>query len=362
MKKLITTIGTFTLTAAIAASAAACTTQEAAAPVGPVQANRESVYALSMITGANFLSESTEPEQSSVFRLSARSASRTEPAADEPATARPETFGSDVPALNGYLNTFEGILSAKELEPVVAVPTEEDGEYAVYDTKLTISLSGESYVLYYNEISVKNKTNIKISEENEKEEFEAEEPEREESLSKDATDQTADEKKQEKEEREETETKIKLEGVLLARDRVFDISGKREIEIKGDRYESEIEFTTKSKQNSSDYVTVKQSVESKQDKQEIEYEYSVYRDGQCTGNTKVEWEQDEEDGESELTVQFKQNDGTLQETKYSFLLKGSSITVKVRGDQWKDRFTVEIRENAYFYTYSNGYTEELPRG
>ncbi len=164
--------------------------------------------------------------------------------------------------------------------------------------------------------------------------------------------------------KKEIETDTTFEGVIVYGEEMFVVRGVREFEVEGREKESSIEFKTFKNKSATgleadelNYVVVEQSYED----DEVEYEYTFYKNGQKVQDIELEYEQRIRG----LEIEFQLKDlssGTLSETVFR-IKKGKSenkFTVKLVKNGKKDSIAVEKLENGYKFTYSNGYSVNLP--
>ncbi|MEG1500012.1 MAG: hypothetical protein RR400_02995 [Clostridia bacterium] len=286
----------------------------------PLKAKAKDVYAFSAMTSGEYLVNNAGGNSGfSATKFAA---------ADE--STIPTAIAGDIKNISTYADMFEGYVLGGGVGPVSAKPTEADGIYSTYKIKLTMNVptagGQSSYVLYYNETNTETNTEIE-------------------------------------EDVEETETETTLEGVLLVGVKEFTVSGKKEIEVEQGEKESTITFTTSSKENPANFVTVTQSVEVEEGEEEIEFNYLVVNGADRTETT-VEWEDD--NGEKELSLQFKSTvAGAAQNIKYNIEKEKKDgkdvlkVNYKVNGI--KDSFTIETGELKNIFTFSNGKVHEITK-
>lgn len=281
-------------------------------------ANKQEVYAFSALSSAQYLTKETNNANPTLL-------------ANNQTLGRPDVIANDINTINNYVGMFDEYLLNGGFTSVISKPTPEtDGEeYGNYGTKIHITLpnaNGEKdeYVMYYTEINSQTETEID-------------------------------------EDDDETETEIEttLSGVLLFNEDVFEITGEKTIEHDGKDTEVEIEFTTKSKTNKSNYIVVKQEME----KDEIEFTYAIHQNNALQSKTKIEWEN--ENGKAELKMQFlnKGADGNITNIKYTLeqetIDSVKVIAVKYKNGNATEKFTITDNGSTYLYTYANGFSEEF---
>lgn len=287
-------------------------------PAGSKISARE-VYALSAVSGVSYL----RAGESSVMNSGVLLASVPAYTASAPADTRPSAVSDeDVAGIKDCLTMFEGILTDGVKQTVSQ--NNETGEFSDYAFVMVISVpnpSGyEEFKMYYNEVETETQTKVKDGV-------------------------------------EESEVSTTLTGIMTVGDEVFEVSGEREVETEGDEFEASIEFTTKSRTHSGDFVKVSQTVEN----DEIEFEYEIYKDGKKIRELEVEIEHDE-DGKTELEFSLKdKTQSTLNKTKYSVEKEKNSniFEIKFTTETSTDSLTAEKTDNGYTLTYSNGFTETV---
>lgn len=257
---------------------------------------------------------------------------------------RPEEITDDTAAkLNEFISMFEGFLIDESIPEQVTQPTEEDGEYSTYQYKITISLptadgSKDEMALYYNETAEIN--GGEEAEENDEED---------------------DDDKDDKDEQDEEESCFTVEGVLIKGEDVYEISGGKETETEDGEMESELYFTTKSKLNPDNYITIIQEIEV----DEVFYQYTVFNNKRMVSQTKICLENDEEDG-LEMKINFKNmTDGSYGKITFAIEVsdvEGYLFEIKYKANNNTSKILVSINEDGdYVYEYANGYCEAKDR-
>ncbi len=238
------------------------------------------------------------------------------------ATARPDTVkDADVEGIENCISMFDGMLSGGGFDQSVKV--NGDLEYAQYAYKMTISLhdgvgAAGAYVMYFNETGTK--TDVEID---------------------DGV--------------EEIEESTQFDGIVLYVGQTFTVSGVKEVEKEGNEVETEIEFTTRSAANPSNFVVVSQSFEN----DEVEYEYEFFRNGVKQTEMEIEYEQTRKGAKVEFELEDRAN-GTR--TAYEVRKGGGDMTFVVEfiKNGKRDRITVTENANGTFtFVYSNGFSETL---
>lgn len=305
-KKIISIVCALALVGTMTAALTACDVKGGGGNAAKVKVNANDVYALSALTGAEYLDQTESG------------------ATGAAATTRPGVItDADVSGIKDCLNMFDDILAGGGISQNVAENTDKDGEFKDYPFVMTITVgnTGISAKMYYREVNTVTKTEIDDGE-------------------------------------EETEVSTTLSGVMVFGDQKFDVTGKKEIETEGNETETSIEFTTKSQANPLNYVKIKQSVEVENGAQEVEYEYKIYENGEKVREFKLEIE--DENGKTE--VSFKMEiENVPEETEYK-IIKGDvdgKFKIKYEKGKVKGFITVEAVEGGYKLTYNNGYSEVI---
>ena len=305
-KKIISIVCALALIGTMTAALTACDVKGGGGNAAKVKVNANDVYALSALTGAEYLAQ-TESGATGAAE-----------------TTRPGVItDADVSGIKDCLNMFDDILAGGGISQNVAENTDKDGEFKDYPFVMTITVgnTGISAKMYYREVNTVTKTEIDDGE-------------------------------------EETEVSTTLSGVMVFDGKEFVVSGKKEIEIEGDEKETSIEFTTKSKANPLNYVKIKQSVEVENGAQEIEYEYEIYENGEKAREFKLEVEN--ENGKTEVTFKME-IENAPEETEYKIIKGDVDGKFKIKYEKGKEKgfITVEAVEGGYKLTYNNGYSEVI---
>lgn len=305
-KKIISIVCALALIGTMTAALTACDVKGGGGNAAKVKVNANDVYALSALTGAEYLAQ-TESGATGAAE-----------------TTRPGVItDADVSGIKDCLNMFDDILAGGGISQNVAENTDKDGEFKDYPFVMTVTVgnTGITAKMYYKEVNTVTETEIDDGE-------------------------------------EETEVSTTLSGVMVFGDQKFDVTGKKEIETEGDEKETSIEFTTKSKANPLNYVKIKQSVEVENGAQEVEYEYEIYENGEKAREFKLEVE--DENGKTE--VSFKMEiENAPEETEYKIIKGDVDGKFKIKYEKGKEKgfITVESVEGGYKLTYNNGYSEVI---
>lgn len=305
-KKIISIVCALALIGTMTAALTACDVKGGGGNAAKVKVNANDVYALSALTGAEYLAQ-TESGATGAAE-----------------TTRPGVItDADVSGIKDCLNMFDDILAGGGISQNVAENTDKDGEFKDYPFVMTVTVgnTGITAKMYYKEVNTVTETEIDDGE-------------------------------------EETEVSTTLSGVMVFDGKEFEVSGKKEIETEGNEKETSIEFTTKSKANPLNYVKIKQSVEVENGAQEVEYEYEIYENGEKAREFKLEVE--DENGKTE--VSFKMEiENVPEETEYKIIKGDVDGKFKIKYEKGKEKgfITVEAVEGGYKLTYNNGYSEVI---
>ena len=305
-KKIISIVCALALIGTMTAALTACDVKGGGGNAAKVKVNANDVYALSALTGAEYLDQ-TESGATGAAE-----------------TTRPGVItDADVSGIKDCLNMFDDILAGGGITQTVEKNEDVEGLYKDYPFVMTVTVgnTGITAKMYYKEVNTVTETEIDDGE-------------------------------------EETEVSTTLSGVMVFGDQKFDVTGKKEIETEGNETETSIEFTTKSQANPLNYVKIKQSVEVENGAQEVEYEYEIYENGEKAREFKLEVE--DENGKTE--VSFKMEiENVPEETEYK-IIKGDvdgKFKIKYEKGKVKGFITVEAVEGGYKLTYNNGYSEVI---
>lgn len=305
-KKIISIVCALALIGTMTAALTACDVKGGGGNAAKVKVNANDVYALSALTGAEYLAQ-TESGATGAAE-----------------TTRPGVItDADVSGIKDCLNMFDDILAGGGISQNVAENTDKDGEFKDYPFVMTVTVgnTGITAKMYYKEVNTVTETEIDDGE-------------------------------------EETEVSTTLSGVMVFGDQKFDVTGKKEIETEGNEKETSIEFTTYSNTNPLNYVKIKQSVEVENGAQEIEYEYEIYENDEKVREFKLEVE--DENGKTE--VSFKMEiENAPEETEYKIIKGDVDGKFKIKYEKGKEKgfITVESVEGGYKLTYNNGYSEVI---
>ncbi|UKI48397.1 MAG: hypothetical protein L6V82_02820 [Clostridiales bacterium] len=305
-KKIISIVCALALIGTMTAALTACDVKGGGGNAAKVKVNANDVYALSALTGAEYLAQ-TESGATGAAE-----------------TTRPGVItDADVSGIKDCLNMFDDVISGGGITQTVEKNEDVEGLYKDYPFVMTVTVgnTGITAKMYYKEVNTVTETEIDDGE-------------------------------------EETEVSTTLSGVMVFGDQKFDVTGKKEIETEGDEKEISIEFTTKSRENPLNYVKIKQSVEVENGAQEVEYEYEIYENDEKVREFKLEVE--DENGKTE--VSFKMEiENVPEETEYKIIKGDVDGKFKIKYEKGKEKgfITVEAVEGGYKLTYNNGYSEVI---
>ncbi len=305
-KKIISIVCALALIGTMTAALTACDVKGGGGNAAKVKVNANDVYALSALTGAEYLDQ-TESGATGAAE-----------------TTRPGVItDADVSGIKDCLNMFDDVISGGGITQTVEKNEDVEGLYKDYPFVMTVTVgnTGITAKMYYKEVNTVTETEIDDGV-------------------------------------EETEVSTTLSGVMVFDGKEFEVSGKKEIETEGDEKETSIEFTTKSKANPLNYVKIKQSVEVENGAQEVEYEYEIYENGEKAREFKLEIE--DENGKTE--VSFKMEiENAPEETEYKIIKGDVDGKFKIKYEKGKEKgfITVEAVEGGYKLTYNNGYSEVI---
>lgn len=305
-KKIISIVCALALIGTMTAALTACDVKGGGGNAAKVKVNANDVYALSALTGAEYLAQ-TESGATGAAE-----------------TTRPGVItDADVSGIKDCLNMFEDIISGGGITQTVEKNEDVEGLYKDYPFVMTVTVgnTGITAKMYYKEVNTVTETEIDDGE-------------------------------------EETEVSTTLSGVMVFDGKEFEVSGKKEIETEGNEKETSIEFTTKSKANPLNYVKIKQSVEVENGAQEVEYEYEIYENGEKAREFKLEIE--DENGKTEVTFKME-IENVPEETEYKIIKGDVDGKFKIKYEKGKEKgfITVEAVEGGYKLTYNNGYSEVI---
>ncbi len=269
------------------------------------------IYALSAVTSISYLTSASGNAQTASVALAA-------------ATETPSSITStDINDIKSGLSLFEGVIAGGGVEQTVKQNSSTDEKLSQYTFEMTISMPDNTKLcaMYFNETDVRTEKEIKFGV-------------------------------------EEVEVSTRFVGVVVVGNAYYPIEGEHEVETEGKEKESEVEFRTYRSADGStakdgrNYVVVSQSVEDK----EIEYEYTLYKDGAKVKELELEYE--EERGRAEVEFQCKDiSSGTRNTTYYRIKKSSDGFTVILRKNGSTSTIEVTPTENGYKFQYENGFEE-----
>ena len=304
-KKIISIVCALALVGTMTAALTACDVK-GGGNAAKVKVNANDVYALSALTGAEYLDQ-TESGATGAAE-----------------TTRPGVItDADVSGIKDCLKMFDDVISGGGITQTVEKNEDVEGIYKDYPFVMTVTVgnTGITAKMYYKEVNTVTETEIDDGD-------------------------------------EETEVTTTQSGVKDNDGKEFEVSGKKEIETEGNEKETSIEFTTKSTTNPLNYVKIKQSVEVENGAQEVEYEYEIYENGEKAREFTLEIE--DENGKTE--VSFKMEiENAPEETEYKIIKGDVDGKFKIKYEKGKEKgfITVEAVEGGYKLTYNNGYSEVI---
>ena len=285
-------------------------------------------YAMAAISSVNYLQSNALATQSALNNASTFTDTST---GDTSATSRPSSVSDeDVNNLASYMGMFRDMLASDTTEYFTNTTVAETDEYyGEYNLKMTLSIpqingGQEQFVMYYKEIDTKTEQELDDDE-------------------------------------VELEVDTKLQGIIVYGGSTFDVVGEREYEQEGNETEVSIEFTTRSRANSQNYITI----EHEKENNEIEYSYSIYQNGRLANETEVEFEN--ERNEKSLELEFVNNSASGQDkVKYEITQNRNDenkCNVRVKSvsneNNIRENFIITITDTGYTFTYSNGFSENV---
>ena len=244
------------------------------------------------------------------------------------ATARPtEITEATLATVDEVISMFEGYLVGDGISQVESVPTEEDGKYSTYKTKVVVTIpnadgTNDNYTMYYTESSDEQTATVD-----------------------DEEDKDDDEDKE-----EETEVETSLTGVIVDGDKEYVISGNKEVVTEDGETETEVEFKTIF--SDGNYIVVSEEKEAG----EVEYSYSFYENGVLVKETSIELET--EDGKEEFSFEIENGDDVEIEYSVEKAKDSNILFVSYENENTEQEFKVEkTADGKSKFTYENGFIE-----
>ncbi len=304
-KKILTVMILSLLLVACLAAFVACNKEGTAAVTKP---DSKQVYSISAVSSVMYLSAEHTGYEGGIA-----------------STSRPdgvtETTVTDVKT---YLLMFEDMLTGgvPKITESAVDPT-IDVEYADYATKLSITVGEETYTMYYTEHAKNN------------------------------ADKVVDD--------DDEEIETTLNGVIVYGTEKYIVIGEKEIDPNDN--EIEIEFTTKSAENPTDYIIVEQEIE----RNEISYEYTIVENGREVSSKEIEYGTDRN---GRFKVEFEIEVSGVEKEVEVTAIDDYSFRVEYEQDGMQDlEMTVTkvaeetgeggivISQAGFTFTYKNGYSE-----
>lgn len=303
-KKILTVMILSLLLVACLAAFVACNNEGTAAVTKP---DSKQVYSISAVSSVMYLSAEHTGYEGGIA-----------------STSRPEgVTETTVTDVKTYLLMFEDMLTggAPKITESAVDPT-IDVEYADYATKLSITVGEETYTMYYTEHAKNN------------------------------ADKVVD---------DDEEIETTLNGVIVYGTEKYIVIGEKEIDPNDN--EIEIEFTTKSIDNPTDYIIVEQEIE----RNEISYEYTIVENGREVSSKEIEYGTDRN---GRFKVEFEIEVSGVEKEVEVTAIDDYSFRVEYEQDGMQDlemtvtKVAEEIGEGGivisqagFTFTYKNGYSE-----
>lgn len=160
------------------------------------------------------------------------------------------------------------------------------------------------------------------------------------------------------------ETEYTLEGIMLSDGVEYYLTGEREAEIEHDETEHKLKIRAYAdKYDKGTYVEMEQEQSEETNEKEIEYVYSVYKNGILTERTAVEFETEIKNGKEETEYELEFRTGSSRGSyKVERDIKDGSPCIKVAYnlDGKKGKFTITpTYDGKYEYKFSDGTTKTL---
>lgn len=336
MKKILSILVATAFVLSLSAVASGCSSSKSSL-------NYKQAYAMGVIAGATYFNGNDSQKLSDAATDSVADSlvdSTTDTTSSE---SRPAAVEKDIPDMNKYVKMFEGYIINGE-SGIVSGNAEETeigtvyGDYTITDKTLKQSISlpmldGENavYEMYYTE-ELKSASDVTA-------------------INDDDDDDD-----------DETEEIAVLSGVVVLADGTFyPLSGQRSTESEALESETELEFIIK--KDDSTYIKMVHSAEVEPGESETELEFSLYENNVLVSSTEIEFE--EEDGEVEMSLEFNDDVASANHVVYKIKLVTENdknvLKVSYKTSDETGNFKIEVVDDNYEYSYSNGYTETLER-
>lgn len=283
----------------------------------------KNAYRIGISAGVNYLRDNDNVQTQSVDIINVNSLSR------------PTAIENDVDALHEYVKMFEGYLADSAQEVVQQPDASTDigqtfGNYVVDEHSIKMSFSvpsldgtSEQFTVFYTETLINNAGFVEFDDD------------------------------------DEEEINATLNGVAIVGDEIFTLSGSRKSEIEDDEQECELLLIIR--KDADNYIKMEYSTETETFEQEDELKFSIYENGVLVSKTSVEFEN--ENGQKQLKLRFKDTKASKVVYKMKFETKNSTNTINVKYsvNNENGNITVTISENGYKYAYSNGFSETIAK-
>lgn len=163
----------------------------------------------------------------------------------------------------------------------------------------------------------------------------------------------------------EFEEEFEINGILVSGENVYTLDGRKENETETEDGETETEssYKLKVKKSESEYIVFEQSFEEEAGESEQEYSYKVYVDGRCIKEFSLEFENELNESEIEMT--------TIEDGNYFTVSYESEIVngkERIKAEVTKDGKIVEViitvegsgtEEDPYRHIYKYGEIEDV---
>lgn len=163
----------------------------------------------------------------------------------------------------------------------------------------------------------------------------------------------------------EFEDEFEINGVLVSGENVYTLDGRKENETETEdgKTETESSYKLKVKKSESEYIVFEQSFEEEAGESEQEYSYKIYVDGRCVKEFSLEFENELNESEIEMTTI---EDGNFFTVSYeSEIVNGKE---RIKAEVTKDGKIVEViitvegsgtEEDPYRHIYKYGEIEDV---
>lgn len=163
----------------------------------------------------------------------------------------------------------------------------------------------------------------------------------------------------------EFEEEFEINGVLVSGENVYTLDGRKENETETEdgKTETESSYKLKVKKSESEYIVFEQSFEEEAGESEQEYSYKIYVDGRCVKEFSLEFENELNESEIEMTTI---EDGNFFTVSYESEIVNEKERIKA--EVTKDGKIVEViitvegsgtEEDPYRHIYKYGEIEDV---